>query len=255
MTQPQFMPRFAQGAADLAAVQKLRYDVFVIEMGASGAGVDHARTIEADRFDPFARHLMVEDVTDAAAPRLVGVYRLMTHQDAAKAGGFYSQDEFDLAPILATAERPLELGRSCVDRDYRTGAALGVMWAALAQFVADYGIDVMFGTASFAGTDLQELQQPLACLNHAYLAPPDIRAKATGRGAAPMPQLDARAIDRKAAMLAMPPLIKSYLRLGGVVGEGVYVDHDFNTTDVCMILQTAKLSQMARKQYGTGRTP
>ncbi|MGB1338276.1 MAG: GNAT family N-acetyltransferase, partial [Planktomarina sp.] len=126
--------RLAKDAEDLFAVQRLRYDVFVRELGACGLAVDHDLEIEADGFDRHCEHLMVLDRMRGAdlTEQLVGVYRIMNRLGAEAAGGFYSASEFDLAPLLATGRPLMELGRSCLRKPYRGGAAMF-------SFLASYG--------------------------------------------------------------------------------------------------------------------
>jgi putative hemolysin len=245
---PQFHTRLARDAADLAAAQALRYRVFVQEMGSDGPGVDHLRGLETDPFDEHFDHLLLIDA--AAGDRVVGVYRLANAAQARAAGQFYSVSEYDLTPLLSSDRRLLELGRSCLDPAYRGGAAMFHLWSALADHVADQRIEVLFGTASFAGTDVTRIAPALSLLHHAHLAPPALRVRA--RTYQPMDLIPADRIDRRAAMLAVPALIKAYLRLGGVVGDGAHVDHAFNTIDVCLIMDTARLNARQASIYSKG---
>ncbi|EBA09000.1 hypothetical protein SSE37_05120 [Sagittula stellata E-37] len=237
--------RLARDAADVAAAQRLRYDVFVAELGGDGPLVDHENRLERDRFDPFFDHLLVCD--PARGDMVVGVYRLLRDDRAAEAGQFYSEDEYDLGPLRRSGRRLLELGRSCLHPDYRGGAAMFHLWQGLAGYVTDHGIEVLFGTASFHGTDIARLAQPLSLLHHRHLAPPELRVRA--RNFQDMNLVPEARIDRVSAMLDVPALIKAYLRLGGCVGEGAYVDHAFNTTDVCLVMDTARMTERQRALY------
>ncbi|MFV0360428.1 GNAT family N-acetyltransferase [Tropicimonas sp.] len=252
---PQFEIRLAENTQDLRAAQRLRYEVFVRELGGDGALVDHANGLERDRFDPFYDHLILVDNTrDAAAlDHVVGVYRLMPGERAERAGGFYSAGEYDLAPLLDSGRRLLELGRSCVHADYRGGMALHHLWNGLGAYILDRDIEVLFGVASFHGTDQAALAMPLSFLHHNHLAPEELRVRARQGHFAPMDIVSPDAIDRPAAVRAIPALIKGYLRLGGFVGEGAYVDHDFNTTDICLVMETARIGARQRALYAGGR--
>lgn len=249
-TGPAFSTRFAETDADLRAAQALRYDVFVRELGGGGALVDHKAGLERDRFDPFFDHLLL---SDDETGQVVGVYRLMRDDQARAAGQFYSEDEYDLDILKSGGRRLLELGRSCVHRDYRGGAAMYHLWTALADYIAQHRIEVLFGVASFHGTDADKLAQPLSALHHNHLAPPDLRVRARADHFAAMDRLALGSLDRRAAMLAMPALIKAYLRLGGVVGEGAWIDHAFNTTDICLILDTAQLNLRRSRIYSDAK--
>jgi putative hemolysin len=177
------------------------------------------------------------------------VYRLLPGDRLAPGGRFYSETEYDLSVLRRSGRRLLELGRSCVHPDYRGGMAMFHLWNGLADYVLDRGIEVLFGTASFHGTDVAALAMPLSYLHHACLAPPDLRVRAHPGQFQRMDLVVPEAIDRRAAMVATPALIKAYLRLGGFVGEGAWIDHDFNTTDVCLVMDTARMSQKHRDFY------
>lgn len=245
-TAPKFSVYIAETPEDLKAAQALRYDVFVRELGGGGPLVDHDQGLERDAFDPFFDHMIVRDDNSGA---VVGVYRLLRDDQAAVAGQFYSEEEYDLAPLRASGRKLLELGRSCVHRDYRGGAAMFHLWTGLATYVQDHGVEILFGVASFHGTDPMALAEPLSLLHHRHLAPEDLRVRALPDHFQAMDLVPPEALDRKAAMVAMPALIKAYLRLGGTVGEGAYVDHGFNTTDVCLVTDTARMNDRQKRLY------
>lgn len=249
-TGPIFTVKIAQTDGELLQAQQLRYDVFVRELGGGGALVDHDAGIERDRFDPYFDHMILSDITTNT---VVGVYRLLRDDQANKIGQFYSEDEYDLSVLRQGGRRLLELGRSCLHPDYRGGMAMYHLWNGLAEYVARYEIDILFGVASFHGTDVTELAQPLSMLHHNHLAPPDLRVRAQADHFQNMGLIPAEALDRRAAMVAVPSLIKAYLRLGGFVGEGAFVDHSFNTTDVCLVLDTARMNDRQRRMYNGGR--
>lgn len=243
-----FTVKIAENEAELRAAQALRYDVFVRELGGGGEMVDHEAGLEMDRFDPFFDHMLA---IDDATGEVIGVYRLLRSDQAERAGGYYTDGEYDLALLKASGRRLLELGRSCLHKDYRGGTAMYHLWNGLAGYVAEHRIEVLFGTASFHGTDVQALAQPLSMLHHNHLAPEDlrVRAKAFQR----MDLVAPEDLDRRKAMLDVPALIKAYLRLGGFVGEGAFVDHAFNTTDVCLILDTDRMNERQRRIYTGGQ--
>jgi len=243
--------RLAGSPRDLSAAQRLRYRVFVEELGGDGPLVDHASRLERDAFDPLFDHLILVDtrVDPASLEDVVGVYRLLPSDRVPKGGAFYSAGEYDLAPLIASGRKLLELGRSCVHPDYRGGTAMFHLWNGLADYVLERKIEVLFGVASFHGTDVGRLAQPLSWLYHHHLAPPGLRVAAKGRDRLDMNLLPREALDRKAAMLATPALIKAYLRLGGFVGDGAFIDHAFNTTDVCLVMDTARMSEKHRAYY------
>ncbi|WP_373356728.1 GNAT family N-acetyltransferase [Pseudoroseicyclus sp. CXY001] len=240
--------RLATTPGDLAAAARLRYEVFVRELGGDGPLVDHEAGQERDGFDAFCDHMIVVDPTRPEGRHVIGLYRLLTAEGARAAGQFYSESEYDLAPLFRSGQRLLELGRSCLHPAYRGGGAMFRLWQGLGQYVSERGIELLFGTASFHGTDPDAIAGPLTLLHQQYLAPEPVRPRSKA-----FVEMDRQMeVDRKAAMIAMPALIKGYLRLGGHVGEGAFIDRAFNTTDICLILQTDKLTDRARGLYGSG---
>ncbi|RDW12406.1 GNAT family N-acetyltransferase [Paracoccus thiocyanatus] len=248
-----FTTRLATAEADLLAAQRLRYRVFVQELGGDGPMVDHQGRFERDEFDPVVDHLVLVDSRRSreALDHVVGVYRLLPGERAADFGRFYCDSEYDLGPLRASGRSLLELGRSCVDPAYRGGSGMFLMWNALAEYVLARGIEILFGVASFHGTDVQALAQPLSWLHHHHLAPAAIRPRARPDGYRRMDLVPAEQLDRRAAMAGMPALIKAYLRLGGMVGDGAWLDRAFNTTDVFLMVDTKAMSQKHRKFYET----
>lgn len=246
----QFSVRLAQTEAELRAAQRLRYEVFVAELGGDGPLVDHGERLERDRFDPYFDHLILTDA--ARGDAVVGVYRLLRDDQAGRIGQFYSEDEYDLEPLKRSGRRIMELGRSCLAPAYRGGAAMYHLWNGIARYVIENEIEILFGVASFHGTDLNALAQPLSLLHHRHLAPEPLRVRAQPEHYQSMNLLPEHRIDRRAAMLQVPALIKAYLRLGGFVGDGAYVDHAFNTTDICLVMDTERLSETQKNIYSKG---
>jgi len=252
---PDFEVRLARSEADLKAAQRLRYRVFVEELGSGGDLVDHEGRLERDKFDPFFDHMILVDRALACQDidKVVGVYRLLRQDMAEEMGQFYSEDEYDLSKLKASGRRLMELGRSCLLPEYRGGAAMFHLWNAMAAYVAEHEIEILFGVASFHGTDVEALAQPLSLLHHRHLAPEDIRTRILPQHHQSMNLMAEDQIDRRAAMVEVPALIKAYLRLGGFVGEGAFIDRTFNTTDVCLILDTARMNEKNRALYSKGR--
>lgn len=247
---PSFTVKIAETEAELRAAQALRYDVFVRELGGGGDLVDHDAGLEMDRFDPYFDHMVIRD---DATGETVGVYRLLRDDQARDLGQFYSEDEYDLSVLKSGGRKLLELGRSCLHRDYRGGMAMYHLWNGLSDYVARHQIEILFGVASFHGTNPADLAAPLSMLHHNHLAPDDLRVAAQPAHFQSMDLTPADQLDRVAAMVQIPALIKAYLRLGGFVGEGAFVDHAFNTTDVCLILDTARMNDRQKRIYSGAR--
>jgi L-ornithine Nalpha-acyltransferase len=246
-----FILKLAESEAELISAQRLRYRVFVQELGASGPTVDHENRLEADGFDAIYDHLLLIDRRRDAAElnHVVGVYRLLRGEVALSGPGFYSTAEYDLSPLLASGRRLLELGRSCVDRDHRGGIAVYLLWNALAEYVLAHDIEVLFGVASYHGTDVGRIAQSLAYLNQHHLAPKEMRARVRAPHYQRLDLVPPADLDRVAAMAQTPALIKAYLRLGGFIGDGAYIDRNFNTVDVCLMMDTAAMSARHKAAY------
>jgi putative hemolysin len=244
--------RLAASPDEIEAAQRLRYQVFYEEMGAHPLPEVKTERRDFDRFDDTCDHLVVIDRSDPHRSSVVGTYRFMRKTHADRAGGFYSADEYDLGALEHNGGALMELGRSCVDPAFRTRHTMQLLWRGIAEYVATHGIDLMFGCASFPGTDVGALAQPLSYLYHHHLAPEDLRTSAVAGRRVPMDALSGDAVDRRTALVAMPPLIKGYLRVGAYIGDGAVIDHQFNTTDVCIIVQTERITSRYARHYAIG---
>ena len=251
-----FRVRLAETSAELDASQALRYRVFYEEMKASPSPEMESLKRDFDSFDEICDHLLVID-TDRSngAPGVVGTYRLLRRSVALRHSGFYSAQEYDLTPLLQWGGEIVELGRSCVDTGYRSRAVMQMLWRGLAEYVRVHDLELMFGCASFPGTDPAQLAAQLSYLHHYHLAPPALRPRALAHHYVPMGILPQSDFDAQAALAELPPLIKGYLRVGGFVGDGAVVDQPFNTTDVCVIVKTDQLSDKYDKRYRRPSSP
>ena len=242
--------RLATGQAEIDAVQALRYRVFYQEMGARADPETTRARRDKDIYDTVADHLLVVDHCLGEGPEsVVGTYRLIRREAARRIGQFYSSDEYDISRIEATPGRILELGRSCVDTGYRSGAVMQVLWRGIAAYVFLHNIELMFGCASLPGIDPDALAPELTYLYYNHLAPVAIRPRALPHRYVDMRRLGRDEIDARIALTRLPPLIKGYLRLGGFVGDGAVIDPQFNTTDVAVVVQTDLVTDKYYKHY------
>jgi putative hemolysin len=249
--------RLAETEAEVEAAQRLRYQVFYEEMSAVPSPAMRAARRDFDKYDDFCDHLLVVDrerIDEDGQPAVVGCYRMMRDVDAARAGGFYTAGEFDIAPMLAglpKGMRLLELGRSCVLKEYRTKpACLQLLWRGLMVYVARFSVDLMFGCASLTGTDAKALALPLSYLYHYHLMPAEMRVKARPELYVDMNLIPKDAIDKKEALRAMPPLMKGYLRSGCAIGDGAVIDRQFSTVDVFIYVELSKLDARYKSRFG-----
>jgi len=242
--------RIATTAAEVDAVQALRYRVFYDEMGALPSEEAARTQRDSDAYDAVADHLLVLDHAIGNGPEsVVGTYRLIRQSAADKIGRFYSADEYDIANVVGFPGNVMELGRSCVAADYRGRAAMQLLWRGIAAYVFLHRIDLMFGCASLPGTDPDAIGTELTYLYNNHLAPPALRPRALPERYVDMRRVDPATFDPRRALTALPPLIKGYLRLGGFVGDGAVIDRQFNTTDVAVVVKTDLVTDKYYRHY------
>jgi L-ornithine Nalpha-acyltransferase len=242
--------RLAQTAAEVRQAQKLRYRVFYQEGSAiPNPGRLFARR-DVDAYDAICDHLLVldhaaRDTQTNNRPAVVGTYRLLRQPLAEEYGGFYSAGEFDIGELIARHAnlRFLELGRSCVLAPYRNKRTVELLWHGISGYIAQYRTDVMIGCASLDGTEPKQLAMALSFLHHYARAPEIWRARALPERYVEMNRMSQETIDPKAALRALPPLLKGYLRIGAYIGDGAVVDHEFGTTDVLIVMPVTAIKQ------------
>jgi L-ornithine Nalpha-acyltransferase len=252
--------RLAVSADDIDAAQALRYRVFYEEMGAKPSRKMKKLHRDFDKYDQHCDHLLVIDHSRKDKNPVIGTYRLIRHEAARKCGGFYSRKEYNIKPVLQYSKNILELGRSCIDAEYRTGPVMQILWRGLSAYISYHNIELMFGCASLPGIKPKELAVPLSYLYHFHLAPPGLRPKARLSRRVKMNILPRQAFDAEAAfdnikldprsgINSLPPLIKGYLRVGGFVGDGAVIDRQFNTTDIFVMVKTDLIASRYRRHY------
>jgi L-ornithine Nalpha-acyltransferase len=247
--------RLARCAADVRRAQHLRFNVFYREMSAIPDAAALLARRDIDPYDAVCDHLLVVDHAApgrAGRPAVVGTYRLLRQDMAERQSGFYSAGEFDIASLLGRHRglKFLELGRSCVLPPYRNKRTVELLWHGIWSYVVQHRLDVMIGCASLEGTDPDRLAAPLSFLHHFARAPEAWRTSALPRRYVEMNRMGKTAIDRKAALQALPPLIKGYLRLGATIGDGAVVDRQFGTTDVLIVLPVSAISTRYIEHFG-----
>lgn len=252
--------RLANGAADIDAAQHLRYRVFYEELEARPDAKALATRRDADRYDAICDHLLVVRKGAAVGPdeirvedgELVGTYRLLRQSVAEHSVGFYTQDEFDIAPLIKrhSGLKFLELGRSCVLKPYRTKPVVELLWQGIWNYVRLYDLDVMLGCASLEGTDPAHHAMALSFMAQNSAPPPEWQVSALPGRKVEMNVLPPAKVDAKRALRTLPPLIKGYLRLGCFIGDGAVIDHQFNTIDVLIILPISAINPRYFSYFG-----
>ena len=255
--------RLAHSRREILRAQRLRYEVFYEEMSAKPGVVASMRRLDQDAYDAVCDHLLVVDRAapvgassrwlSSRQPNVVGTYRVLRQDKAPRGLGFYTQKEYDIAPLIAARSpryRFMELGRSCVLKPYRNKRSVELLWHGLWTYVREHKVDVMIGCASFEGVDSKAHAMALSFLYHHALAPPEWLCKAHPHLHQPMNIFAKDQVDMKAALKAMPPLIKGYLRLGAFIGDGAVIDRQFGTTDVLIILPVEKIDPRYFEHFG-----
>jgi putative hemolysin len=233
---PRLHVALAQCDSEILAAQKLRWRVFAEELGATlptrMPGVDQ------DFYDPYCEHLIVRDEANG---RIVGTYRILSPQAARKVGSYYSENEFDLTRLAHLRPRIVEVGRSCIDPEYRTGATIALLWSGLARYMCENGYEYLIGCASIGMQDGGHNAVGIYHALAAHMAPPEYHVFPRH----PLP------LDRIWALPdpEVPPLIKGYLRAGAwVCGEPAW-DPDFNTADLLLLLPMSRVDARYARHF------
>ncbi len=225
-----FVTEVASGADQVLEAIGLRHRILAGEVQAEAGKA--AAAIASDRFDRYCDHLIVRD---AIRERVVGAYRMLGCEGACAAGGFYSETEFDLRGLKRLSGRILEVGRACVDADYRDGVVISMLWAGLFKYIVTRNYDYVIGCGSISLADSGRAAAGICRrLLRDHLCEPDLRV--TPRRAFPLDE------DEHSLETPVPPLINGYLRVGAsVCGEPAW-DPGFNTADMLMMLPTARMN-------------
>ena len=235
--QPRLVFQYARSSVDVRAAQQLRWHVFHEEMGAHLHSAEPG--LDQDRFDALCDHLILRDTR---SHEVVGTYRILNARQAVRAGGFYSEEEFDLTRLAHLLPHVMEVGRACVHPDYRNGLSIAVLWAGLAEYIRIHRVQYLMGCASMTmidgGHTAASLYRQLELMHG---APAEWRV--SPHCALPLAALDStRVVD-------IPPLIKAYLRVGAYVCGAPAWDADFNTADCLLLLPTAAMDQRYSRHF------
>jgi putative hemolysin len=251
--------RLAEGPEEIEACQRLRYRVFYEELGANARGGAASNHVDSDGFDVICDHLLVVQTAGATTPdairvadgELIGTYRLLRQEVAEANGGFYTEGEFDIRPLIKSHPqlRFLELGRSCVLRPFRTKPVVELLWQGIWNYVRAHDMHVMLGCASLEGTDPEAYAFALSFLAQSA-PPPEWRVRALPDRYVEMKRIPLAELEPRRALMDLPPLIKGYLRLGCYIGEGAVIDSQFNTIDVLIILPVSAINSRYFAHFG-----
>ena len=249
--------RLARKKSEIRRAQRLRYKVFYEEMAATPTALAMLSRRDEDAFDPIFDHLLVLDHGDPnrkgwRRPNVVGTYRVLRQDIADVHDGFYTQSEYDIAPLIQSKPGAsfMELGRSCVLKPYRNRRTVELLWHGIWSYVRQHRVDVMIGCASFPGVDPVQHAMALSFLHHTARAPEEWRVAAHDHLRVDMNMMPKEALNMRTALRAMPPLIKGYMRLGAYIGDGAVIDRQFGTTDVLIILPVEHINSRYFAHFG-----
>lgn len=221
-----YRARFANGARDVEAAQRLRALAFQTSVP------------DRDRFDPLCRHVLVEDVDTG---QLVCCFRLLAFGGGGEISRSYSAQYYDLLGLQTFADPMAEMGRFCIHPKAQNPDILRLAWAALTQYVDGNGVKMLFGCSSFPGTKASTYSDVFALLAEKYLAPKCWRPKAKAAQVFPFARTLGTGPDLRRAIKTMPPLLRSYLAMGGWVSDHAVIDCDLNTLHVFTGLEIAAI--------------
>jgi putative hemolysin len=227
----------AKNSAEIQEAQRIRYQVFGEEMGAKLPSA--ATGLDVDRFDIFCDHLLVRD---QAENRVVGTYRILSPEQARRAGGYYSETEFDLSRLSHLRDAMAEVGRSCVDSNYRDGATISQLWSGLAEYIMKNGHEYLIGCASMSMSDGGHYAASVFNKVYKLHAAPD-EYRVTPHNRLPLETLNQN------LEVIIPPLIKGYLRMGALIAGEPAWDPDFNCADLFILLPVARINARFARHY------
>ena len=248
-----FEVRLTRNKEERKQVRQLRYRIFVEEEGAGATEEQKNLREEYDSYDRFAEYMAVFH-----NGKVVGTYRIIDRDAAEKMDGFYTETEFDLKKIKKVRGNIAETSRACVEESYREGGlVMRMLWMGMTDYILKRKIVLMFGVASWVGTQPAQYAQAISYLYYNHLAPlalrPLVETEKLAEGVNPkltrMNILPKDFVDEAIAKSQMTPLIKGYLRLGAQFGKGVFIDKPFNTFDVFVILQTKNMNRAYQKHF------
>lgn len=242
--------KLAETPEEIKSAQRLRHEVFHTEMGATINPDMAALGYDADEYDPICDHLIVVDNNLSKDKQIVGTYRLLMLEKANAAGmPLYTETEFNIDKIKATGGRIMEMSRSCIAEPYRTKTAINLLWKGIAACVFGNKIDYLIGMPSFNGIDPKDHLDAISYMHHYHLCREDIRPEVRSEYRVDLPLIPKDQLDVKRIFADLPPLFKGYIRIGVSVGDGIYIDREFNMVDMCVVLDIANVTDRYFNHY------
>ena len=242
-----FTIKISQSNLEIKKAQSLRYRIFFKEKKIKRKNFKYLLQRDYDFYDKISDHLIIIDNNREVKDNVIGTYRLLRGNCAKLYKGFYTEQEFDLSNLKKnfSSKDILELGRSCVHHEYRSGIILKLLWQGISRYIKIYKIKILLGCASFNGTNPSKFKDEFSLLYESYRLPKNYNVKSLQDN-----EISFRKnIKHSTVLNKLPPLIKGYLRAGGLVSENFYIDREFETIDYCVIMLTDKIISRYKNKF------
>ena len=231
--------KLAETEEEYSQVYKLRYQELLLEYNQN---INLTSNIDKDIYDEFCDHLIAIDIN---TNKVIGSYRLIKKSHLKVLNTFLTETEFNIDKLKKY--EILELGRAVVQSDYRDGVTIGMLWKGVIKYALSQGVEVMIGTASFHGINPNEYKETFSYLYDNHLSNEELRCYANKDSYSPLKLVEE--YDMQIAKKQMPPLIKGYINLGATIGDGIYIDKEFNSCDVLIVLMIKEINPRYLKKY------
>ena len=242
-----FSIKIAESNLEIKKAQSLRYKIFFREKKIKKKNLKSLLQRDFDFYDKMSDHLIIVDNNRTVKDNVIGTYRLLRGNCAKLYKGFYTEQEFDISNLKKNFSNKtiLELGRSCVHPEYRTGIILKLLWQGISKYIKIYKIKILIGCASFNGTNPNKFKDQFSLLYDTYRLPRNYDVKSLQDNKISF----TKNIDNINILNKLPPLIKGYLRAGGMVSKNFYIDTEFETIDFCVIMLTNKIVSRYQNKF------
>jgi len=242
-----FTIKIAESNFEIKKAQSLRYKIFFKEKKIKKKSFKFLLQRDYDFYDKISDHLIIIDNNREIRDNVIGTYRLLRGNCAKLYRGFYTEQEFDISNLKKnfSSKDILELGRSCVHPQYRSGIILKLLWQGISNYIKMYKIKILMGCASFHGTNPSKFKDEFSLLYESYRLPEDYNVKSLQSNEISFN----KNINHSTILNKLPPLIKGYLRAGGMVSENFYIDKEFETIDYCVIMLIEKIVSRYQNKF------
>ena len=242
-----FTIKIAESNFEIKKAQSLRYKIFFKEKKIKKKSFKFLLQRDYDFYDKISDHLIIIDNNREIRDNVIGTYRLLRGNCAKLYRGFYTEQEFDISNLKKnfSSKDILELGRSCVHPEYRSGIILKLLWQGISKYIKICKIKILMGCASFSGTNPSKFKDEFSFLYRSYRLPKNYNVKSLQDNEI----LFGKNIEQSTILNRLPPLIKGYLRAGGMVSENFYIDKEFETIDYCVIMLTEKIVSRYQNKF------